>query len=152
MTVMIDGQIYYRTAEVFRMIGISRNTLYRWLRKDILGGIEHRDSRGWRLFTSEEIDKLNTAINRISRVDRGVAVRHQAAAPRRRRPYPTDHPRTRSQDAQHASGEFGRRGKEGCRKASYRGFGAHETFAQGTRMDSSQGHAQGARASVPIGF
>ena len=70
MTVKIDGQTYYRTAEVFRMIGISRNTLYRWLQKDILGGIEHRDSRGWRLFTQDEIDKLNTAINYISRIER----------------------------------------------------------------------------------
>ena len=73
MTVKIDGQTYYRTAEVFRMIGISRNTLYRWLQKDILGGIEHRDSRGWRLFTQDEIDKLNAAINCISRIERRVA-------------------------------------------------------------------------------
>ena len=73
MTVMIDGQTYYRTAEVFRMIGISRNTLYRWLQKDILRGIEHRDSRGWRLFTRDEIDKLNTAINCITRIERKVA-------------------------------------------------------------------------------
>jgi transposase-like protein len=70
MTVMIDGQTYYRTAEVFRMIGVSRNTLYRWLQKDILGGIEHRDSRGWRLYTKDEIDKLNTEINRIISIDR----------------------------------------------------------------------------------
>ena len=73
MPVMVDGQTYYRTAEVFRMIGISRNTLYRWLQKDILGGIEHRDSRGWRLFTQDEIDKLNTAINCITRIDRKVS-------------------------------------------------------------------------------
>ncbi|HEY4712552.1 MAG TPA: helix-turn-helix domain-containing protein [Dehalococcoidia bacterium] len=73
MPVIIDGQTYYRTAEVFRMIGISRNTLYRWLRKDILGGIEHRDSRGWRLFTQDEIDKLSTAINCITRIDLQVA-------------------------------------------------------------------------------
>ena len=70
MTVMIDGQTYYRTAEVFRKIGISRNTLYRWLQKDILDGIEHRDSRGWRLFTRDDIDRLNKEINRISRIDR----------------------------------------------------------------------------------
>jgi len=72
MPVIIDGQTYYRTAEVFRMIGISRNTLYRWLRKDILGGIEHRDSRGWRLFTRDEIDRLNTAINCITSMERQV--------------------------------------------------------------------------------
>jgi predicted site-specific integrase-resolvase len=73
MPVTLEGQTYYRTSEVFRMIGISRNTLYRWLQKDVLMGIEHRDSRGWRLFTRDEIDKLNTAINRITRIDRKVA-------------------------------------------------------------------------------
>ena len=70
MTVVIDGRTYYRTAEVFKQIGVSRNTLYRWLRKDILGSIEHRDSRGWRLFTQEEINRLNTAINSISERER----------------------------------------------------------------------------------
>jgi len=66
MSVMVDGQTYYRTAEVFKLIGISRNTLYRWLDKGILGGMERRDSRGWRLFTKEEINTLNSAINRIT--------------------------------------------------------------------------------------
>ena len=70
MPVIIDGQTYYRTAEVFRMLGISRNTLYRWLRKDVLRGIERRDSRGWRLLTQGEIDKLDAAINRITKVER----------------------------------------------------------------------------------
>jgi predicted site-specific integrase-resolvase len=72
MPVTIDGQTYYRTAEVYRMIGISRNTLYRWLPKGILGEVEFRDSRGWRLFTRDEIDKLSTAINRITRTNRYV--------------------------------------------------------------------------------
>ena len=76
MTVMIDNQTYYRTAEVFRIIGVSRNTLYRWLQKDILGGIERRDSRGWRLFTLDEIHRLDAAINRISKIDRKVAREH----------------------------------------------------------------------------
>ncbi len=70
MPVTIDSQIYYRTAEVYRMIGISRNTLYRWLQKDILGSTERRDSRGWRLFTQDEIDILNRAINRITKIKR----------------------------------------------------------------------------------
>ena len=72
MPVIMDGKTYYRTAEVFHMIGISRNTLYRWLQKDILGDIERRDSRGWRLFTREEIDALNSTINRITKIDRRV--------------------------------------------------------------------------------
>ena len=73
MPIIMDGKMYYRTAEVFRMIGVSRNTLYRWLQKDILGNTERRDSRGWRLFTREEIDTLNSAINRITKIDRRIA-------------------------------------------------------------------------------
>jgi hypothetical protein len=73
MPVTIDGQTYYRTAEVFRIIGVSRNTLYRWLRKDTIAGVEHRDSRGWRLFTRDEIDELDTAINRVTSIDRRSA-------------------------------------------------------------------------------
>ena len=70
MPVTINGQTYYRTAEVFRKLGISRNTLYRWLQKDTLGGIENRDSRGWRLFTQPEIRKLDNAINHVTRIKR----------------------------------------------------------------------------------
>jgi predicted site-specific integrase-resolvase len=69
MPVVINGQTYYRTAEVFRVIGVSRNTLYRWLQKGILIGVERRDSRGWRLFTREEIDRLNKTINYITGVN-----------------------------------------------------------------------------------
>ena len=70
MPVIINGQMYYRTAEVFRMLSISRNTLYRWLQKDILKGTQHRDSRGWRLFTQDEIEELNTAINCVTQIER----------------------------------------------------------------------------------
>ena len=72
MPVTINGQTYYRTAEVYRMLGISRNTLYRWLYKGILGEIEFRDSRGWRLFTRDEVNKLSAAINRITETKRYV--------------------------------------------------------------------------------
>lgn len=69
MPIVIDGRTYYRTAEAFRVIGISRNTLYRWLQKGVLNGTERRDSRGWRLFTQEEIDRLSSAINSITGVN-----------------------------------------------------------------------------------
>jgi predicted site-specific integrase-resolvase len=66
MPVIIDGRTYYRTAETFRVIGISRNTLFRWLQKGVLTAVERRDSRGWRLFTREEIEKLDKAIHAIT--------------------------------------------------------------------------------------
>jgi transposase-like protein len=68
MPVTIDGQTYYRTAEVYRTLGIAKNTLYRWLQKESIGEAEHRDSRGWRLFTQDELDKLERSINRIVKV------------------------------------------------------------------------------------
>ena len=68
MPIVIDGRVYYRTAEAFRVIGVSRNTLYRWLHKGVLNGSERRDSRGWRLFTQEEIDRLNKTINSVTGV------------------------------------------------------------------------------------
>ena len=69
MPVTINGRDYYRTAEVCRILGTSRNTLFRWLARRVVRN-EYRDYRGWRLFTQDEIDKLNTGINRITSVDR----------------------------------------------------------------------------------
>lgn len=69
MPVTIDGQTFYRTAEVYRALGISKNTLYRWLQKESIGEAEHRDSRGWRLFTQDELDKLDRSINRVIKIE-----------------------------------------------------------------------------------
>lgn len=66
MPVTINGQPYYRTAEVCRMVGISRNTLFRWLKEGISKEPEHRDRRGWRLFAEDEADRLKAEANRIN--------------------------------------------------------------------------------------
>ena len=65
MPVTINGQTYYRTAEVCRMVDISRNTLFRWLKDGVLKESEHRDRRGWRLFTEAQVDRLKQEANRI---------------------------------------------------------------------------------------
>ena len=70
MPITINGQVYYRTAEVYRMIGISRNTLYRWLQLGVLGKCELRDRRGWRLFTQEEVATLKAETTRITTLNR----------------------------------------------------------------------------------
>lgn len=59
-----NGQVYYRSAEVCRMVGISRSTFFRWLKKGIFreAGV---DRRGWRLFAEDEVNRLNTEANRI---------------------------------------------------------------------------------------
>ena len=69
MSVTLNGQTYYRTAEVCRMVGICRNTLFRWFKEGIFREVQHRDRRGWRLFTEDEIDILKAEANRISKTD-----------------------------------------------------------------------------------
>ncbi len=65
MPVKVAGQTYYRTSEACQMIGISRATLLRWLKRDNLPIKECRDRRSWRLFTKTDIIKLNEEANRI---------------------------------------------------------------------------------------
>ena len=67
MPMTVNGQTYYRTAEVCRMVGISRNTLFRWLKEGIFREAEHRDRRGWRLFTEVEVDRLKAEANQINK-------------------------------------------------------------------------------------
>lgn len=57
MPIQIRGQTYYRTAEVCSETGISRATLYRWLKAGLLEK-SYRDRRGWRLFTEADLSKL----------------------------------------------------------------------------------------------
>ena len=68
MPVTVNGQTYYRTAEVYRMVGISRTTLFRWLKEGIFSEPEHRDRRGWRLFTEDELHRLKEEANRINKL------------------------------------------------------------------------------------
>jgi len=67
MPVIVKGQTYFRTAEVCRMVGINRTTLFRWLKEDRFPEAACRDRRGWRLFSGEEIDGLKTEANRIGK-------------------------------------------------------------------------------------
>jgi predicted site-specific integrase-resolvase len=70
MSVKVNGRNYYRTAEVYRTIGISRNTLYRWLDHGVLGECERRDRRGWRLFTESDVETLKAETGRITLINR----------------------------------------------------------------------------------
>lgn len=58
MPIQMNGQTYYGTAEICQEIGISRATLYRWLRTGLLVK-SYKDRRGWRLFTEDDLNKLN---------------------------------------------------------------------------------------------
>jgi predicted site-specific integrase-resolvase len=67
MPITVGGKSYYRTAEVCRSVGISRATFFRWLKAGVFKEAEHRDRRGWRLFTEEEVARLKAEATRISK-------------------------------------------------------------------------------------
>jgi len=69
MAVTVNGQTYYRTAEVCRAVGISRTTLFRWLKEGILNEAVSRDRRGWRLFTQDEVSWLKAEANQINKTN-----------------------------------------------------------------------------------
>lgn len=69
MTIKVNGQTFYRTAEVCQMVGISKTTLFRWLKEDILSETVYRDRRGWRLFTKDEMETLKQEAERIDKVE-----------------------------------------------------------------------------------
>ena len=70
MPVVINNQTYYRTAEVCRIVGISRNTLFRWLKEGVFSDVEYRDWRGWRLFTAAQLETVRTKTNHVIAVNR----------------------------------------------------------------------------------
>ena len=53
---------YYRTSEACAMVGISRMTFLRWVREGLFNDVEHRDWKGWRLFTDDDIARLETYV------------------------------------------------------------------------------------------
>jgi len=69
MPVVIDNQTYYRTVEVCRIVGISRNTLFKWLKEGVLSDVEYRDCRGWRLFTQAQLETLRIRTNHVVAVN-----------------------------------------------------------------------------------
>jgi len=66
MPVVVNDHTYYRTAEVCRIAGISRSTLFRWLREEIVCDTAYRDWRGWRLFTTEQVEAIRMKTNYVA--------------------------------------------------------------------------------------
>jgi predicted site-specific integrase-resolvase len=64
VTVEIDGHIYYRTLEACKKAGISRPTLFRWLKAGVLQK-SYKNRRGWRLFTEEDVNEIRAESRKI---------------------------------------------------------------------------------------
>ena len=67
MPVTINEKAYYRTAEICQIVGISKNTFFRWVREGSFADASDRDRRGWRLFTKDDVGRLKAEVNRINR-------------------------------------------------------------------------------------
>jgi DNA-binding transcriptional MerR regulator len=64
VTIEIEGRIYYKTLEACKETGISRPTLFRWLKTGVIEK-SYRNRRGWRLFTEEDLNKIKTEVRTI---------------------------------------------------------------------------------------
>jgi hypothetical protein len=62
--------MYYRTLEACQKAGVSRATLFRWLKAGILEDATHRDRKGWRLFTESDIDRIKFEATRV--ISKGI--------------------------------------------------------------------------------
>jgi len=66
MSVEIEGKRFYRTNEALKIIGISKATWFRWLKEKKVEDVAHKDLRGWRLFTDDEVEKIRKYANTIN--------------------------------------------------------------------------------------
>jgi hypothetical protein len=64
VSIEIDGKTYYRTSEACKKAGVSRATLFRWLKAGILEKL-YKDRRGWRIFTEDDLGKIRSEAKRI---------------------------------------------------------------------------------------
>ena len=80
MPVKLNGQTYYRTAEVCQIVGIGRSTLFRWIRQNVVREAQYRDRKGWRLFTEDDLRSLaaeNSKIqkNHAGKTKQGISIK-----------------------------------------------------------------------------
>ncbi len=66
MAISINDQIHYRTSEACQRAGISKATLFRWVKEGILEDGVCRDRKGWRLFSEDDINRIKSEATRIS--------------------------------------------------------------------------------------
>lgn len=64
MPVKVDGAKYFRTSEASRKAAISRSTLLRWIERGLIKDASHRDRRGWRLFSEEDVRAMQKEANK----------------------------------------------------------------------------------------
>lgn len=68
MPVSLSGQLFYKTAEACALAGTTKSTFLRWVREGVFTDVETRDRNGWRLFTEDDIYRLQTKVQNVSRI------------------------------------------------------------------------------------
>ena len=56
--IIIGGKRYYKVAEVCKILGIFKNTLYNWERKKKIPKAYRDPMSGWRLYSKKDIEKI----------------------------------------------------------------------------------------------
>ena len=74
MPVTIEGQTYYRTGEVCRLTGISRSTLFRWLKQGLVSSPTGRDWRRWRLFEACQVQEIKARTGLIISEEQDIRI------------------------------------------------------------------------------
>lgn len=75
MSIQINGQTYYTTTEACLQAGISRSTLLRWFKVGIVEEVIHKDRRGWRMFTEDDINRIIAESKKIEVEERPSAMK-----------------------------------------------------------------------------
>jgi hypothetical protein len=65
MPIKINGTEYFRTHEACVLAGITKNTFLRWVTSGTFPDVAYRDRRGWRLFTTEDVNRLKDEVNKV---------------------------------------------------------------------------------------
>ncbi|MBI3345081.1 MAG: MerR family transcriptional regulator [Gammaproteobacteria bacterium] len=54
----LNDKIYYSAHETAQAVGISKPTLLRWVKQQIVKDSAKRERNGWRLFTENEVETI----------------------------------------------------------------------------------------------
>ena len=56
--IIIKGKKYYRISEACKMLGIFKNTLYNWEKKNKIPKARRDPMSGWRLYSEKDIKNI----------------------------------------------------------------------------------------------
>lgn len=70
MPAVIDDQNFCKPAEACRMISISRDALFKWLKEGIISDVGYHDGQDWRLFTAAQLETVRAKTNDVIAINR----------------------------------------------------------------------------------